>query len=133
MRALVIAQGPGVIARWRLALTRERIEPIEVGNALEAISQGTTVGFDLIVMAGDLGAVTPVDFMRLTRLGLFGVRPPPVIVEVTAFGDILGAGEGAFAGCIIVEPAENADLAAVIERAFLSRDGRMPDTGDHHA
>lgn len=133
MRALVIAQDPEVIVSWRRALADRRIEQIEAATALEAIRLGTPVGFDLIVITASPGEISPVEFIYLVNRGLFGVVPPPVIVELQDFGSILEAGDGAFAGCVIVASRDRDDRARVIDQAFSLIENRGSETGDTDA
>jgi hypothetical protein len=133
MRALVIAQETDTLARWRLALVQERIDPVEVSSALDGIRSATSLGFDLIVIAADNGAITPAEFIGLVRRGLFGSEPPPIIVQIPTLDSMLKSIDGAFAGCVVVAPDKHADLAHVIHEAFATIGTYPSDTGDDHA
>jgi hypothetical protein len=133
MRALVVARDLDVMASWRLALARKRIDTVEAVSTLEAIWLGTPVGFDLIVVTACPGEFSAAEFIALVNRGLFGVTPPPVIVELRDFGSILESGDGAFSGCVIVESRERGDHAAAIDRAFSKIEERGSETGERDA
>jgi hypothetical protein len=133
MRALIVTDEMDVIASWRLALTSKRIELVEASSTLEAIWLGTPVGFDLIILTPGQGEFSPGEFIALVKRGLFGVPPPPVIVELRDFGGILEAGDGAFSGCVIVESRERDNRASAIDTAFSKTKDYGSGTGERDA
>lgn len=133
MRGLLIAQDLDIQEGWRQALEAEWIDPVQTGDGLEAIRLATPDGFDLIVIAGSLGAVDRHVFSDLLRAGLFGAVPPPIIVHVNKFGDILSDSEDVFAGCVVVEACAPAGFTHAIDQAFASLDRPNLGRGDHYA
>jgi len=138
MRALVIAQDSLIMETWRRALEAEWIDAVQAQDGIEAVRLATSHGFDLIVVAGSLGAVHMRVFADLLAGGLFGPSPPPVIVHVGELGDVVAAGDAASSGFSLVNARDPASFAAAIGRAFAgleqtSVDNTSLEKGDDHA
>lgn len=132
MRALCIVSEPSLAESWSQALAAQRIEPVQVLNAIDAIRLATRCGFDLIVIAGDRGPVAAREFLSLIHRGLFGDPWPPVIVQLQAVQDLLAAPEG-FAGCVVMNGSRSLDAELAINQAFASNERARISRGDHDA
>lgn len=133
MRALLIAPDAVLASIWKRVLNQESFDAVVVPDGAAALRQASVHGFDLIIVAGDLGAIGLGEFLSLLHRGVFGAQPPPVIIlRPNPHGQAL-VEERPFAGCVVVGALNEHDFPDAIERAFALRHSETDPKGDHHA
>ena len=133
MRALLIAPDAVLAPIWKRVLSEESFETVVVPDGVAALRLASTHGFDLIIVAGDLGVVGLGEFLSLLHRGVFGPSPPPIIIQRP---DPIGKApveERPFSGCVVVGALNEHDFPDAIDRAFALRHADNNINGGYHA
>lgn len=133
MRALIIASNPHIQSMWRRVLKQEGFETVEAKDSIAALHLSSPHGIDLIVLAGEPGAISAAEFLDLVGRGLYGPVAPPVIVQRPIATDVWLKAHGALAAVVNTEVADDQDCFAAIERAFAVASNFYVGKGEHHA
>lgn len=133
MRALIIAPDAVLESIWRRVLKQGAFDVIVVPDGVGAMRLSSPHGVDLIIVAGDMGAIGISEFLSILHRGVFGPTPPPVIILRSGANERALVEEQPFSGCVVVGALGEHNFPEAIERAFALRHASTDFNGGHHA
>jgi CheY-like chemotaxis protein len=80
LRCLVVGPIPGVREQIMTILSHSAFEFVEADDGIAALQQSCEFGIDLVVTDNDLPRLCGGELVELVQRGIFGAKPPPVIV-----------------------------------------------------